>query len=84
MAEIECPGCNGTGKMQVDADTLAGRLLILRTRRGLSLREIPGISNSYYSQLETGKVENPGIDKLLIIANFFGVTLDWLAGREPV
>lgn len=70
-----------TTKVEPDLTTLAGRLRHLRAEKGVSLRQIDGISSAFYSQLETGRITNPGADKLIAIADFFGVSVDWLLGR---
>lgn len=60
---------------------LARKVGQLRKSRGLTLRDLAdatGISNAYLSQLETGKVENPGVFTLLRLTKFYGVRLEWL------
>ena len=42
-----------------------------------------GIPESQLSKWETGKVR-PGFDNLLRLADFYGLTLDQLAGRSPL
>lgn len=37
-------------------------------------------SQSYYAQYENGKRPIP-FDRLIIIADYFNVSLDWIAGR---
>lgn len=74
-----CPHCRGTGIIELNS--LAARLLHLRLAKGVSLRNIPGVSSALYSQMETGRISNPGADKLVAIADFFDVSVDWLLGR---
>lgn len=75
-----CPHCCGTGRIRLDS--LATRVCHLRAKKGVSLRQIPGISSAFFSQLETGMNTNPSADKLIVIADFFGVSVDWLLGRS--
>jgi transcriptional regulator with XRE-family HTH domain len=42
------------------------------------------ISQSSLSDLRRGKVEAPGIDKVAVLARFFGVDPGYLTGSEPV
>lgn len=74
-----CPYCSGSCRVKID--TFAARLLHLRQAKGVSLRQIPGVSSALYSQMETGRISNPGADKLIAIADFFDVSVDWLLGR---
>lgn len=60
------------------------RLKELRLQHGFSqeeLAEIIGIKQNSYSDWENGKCK-PNYEKLEKIADFFGVSLDWLFGRE--
>lgn len=60
------------------------RLKELRLQHGFSqqeLAEILGIKRNTYSDWENGKCK-PNYEKLEKIADFFGVSLDWLFGRE--
>jgi transcriptional regulator with XRE-family HTH domain len=59
------------------------RLCILRERRHLSyesLSEAVGITKSLLWRYEKGKSE-PGLTALRKLADYFAVTLDWLAGN---
>ena len=44
------------------------------------IAEIIGTSQSYYAQYENGHRPIP-LDRFIILADFYGVTLDYLAGR---
>lgn len=60
------------------------RLKELRLQHGFSQEELAkriGIKQSSYSDWETGKCK-PNYEGLEKIADFFGVSLDWLFGRE--
>lgn len=47
----------------------------------IELANMLGISQKSYSHWENGKCK-PNYEKLEKIADFFGVSLDWLFGRE--
>ena len=60
------------------------RLKELRLQHGFSQEELVeqiGVKRNTYSDWETGKCK-PNYEKLEKIADFFGVSLDWLFGRE--
>ena len=60
------------------------RLKELRLQRGFSQEELAeqiGIKQNSYSDWENGKCK-PNYEKLEKIADFFGVSLDWLFGRK--
>ena len=57
----------------------------LRTKKGLTtdqLADAIGISGSAYRNYERGE-RAPDYEKLIKIADFYGVTTDYLLGREP-
>lgn len=63
---------------------IAERLKFLRKEKKLTQKEIAeqiGIKRNTYSDWETGKNE-PSLEKLIVLADFFEVSLDWLAGRD--
>lgn len=64
-------------------EEFAKRLRMLQEGKGLTLKEFSkGISYSYhtvYSWVEGN--HRPGIDALVIIADYFNVSLDYLVGR---
>ena len=60
------------------------RLKELRLQHGFSQEELAekiGIKQNSYSDWENGK-SKPNYEKLEKIADFFGVSLDWLFGRK--
>lgn len=64
--------------------SLADRLKEMRTKRGLTQREVAeriGIGVSTLGMYEAGKRE-PDLDTLRKLARFFGVTVDYLMGNE--
>lgn len=53
----------------------------LRERAGLTLRQVEEatqISNSYLSQLETGKINSPSAQSLYILSKLYGVSVETL------
>ena len=60
------------------------RLKELRLKKGLTQKEIAeefGIKQPNYQQWESGK-RKPSSETLEKFANFFGVTMDYLAGND--
>ena len=60
------------------------RLYELRTEKGLSQRGMAAnfnVSQGTYNNWENGKTQ-PSIEQLVSIADFFGVSIDYLVGRE--
>lgn len=58
------------------------RFIELREEKGKLQKDIAkylGIANNTYSQYETGKRE-PSIDKLKLLAMYYGCSLDYLVG----
>lgn len=61
------------------------RLREFRDRRGVSqqiVADILGMDRSTYAYYESGKTE-PSINTLIMLADFYGVTLDYLIGHAP-
>jgi HTH-type transcriptional regulator, competence development regulator len=71
--------------MPIDNDnTLGTYLKALRDNQGFSLRDVQsktGISNPFLSQLESGKVKNPGPVMLHKLATLYGVPYESLMER---
>lgn len=71
----------------VAEDRLARRLLaVLRMKKGLTQAEVAaalGVSSVVFSRYETGK-RQPSIDTLIQMADIFGVTVDYLLGRQDI
>lgn len=60
------------------------KLKMLRKKKGLTQQEIAellGVKRNTYSDWENCKCK-PNYEKLEKIADFFGVSLDWLFGRK--
>ena len=58
----------------------------IRTRKGLTQSEVAsalGVSSVVYSRYENGK-RQPSIDTLVQMADIFGVTVDYLLGRQDI
>ena len=61
------------------------RVYELRKKSGLSQKELGeavGLSHKAISIIESG-ARSTSIEKLIALADFFGVTIDYLLGREP-
>jgi len=61
---------------------LSEKLRLLRKERGMTQNEVAkavGMSSRGYQDLELGVM--PRSDKLLTIAEFYQVSIDWLMGR---
>ena len=64
--------------------TLQERMRELRKERKETQRQVAdaiGVTDRQYQRVETGK-QKPGFDSLLALADHFGVSLDYLAGRS--
>jgi transcriptional regulator with XRE-family HTH domain len=63
------------------------KLKAFRKSNGISLRQLSsdtGISNPYLSQLENGRNCNPCVWKLVVLAKYYGTTIDMLiSGSNP-
>lgn len=58
----------------------------IRVRKGLTQSEVAtalGVSSVVYSRYETGS-RQPSIDTLIQMADIFGVTVDYLLGRQDI
>lgn len=58
---------------------LAERLRWCRKVKGKTLRDVEsatGISNAYLSQLETGKIKDPGLYRMKTLTQYYGITLE--------
>ncbi len=65
---------------------LQERMRALRKERNETQKQVAdaiGITDRQYQRFETG-VNLPGFDNLCALADHFGVTLDYLAGRSDV
>lgn len=63
--------------------SLAARLQQLRAEKKVSLQVVADaifVSKPHVWELEKGKTKNPSLDLLKKLANYYGVTLDFLAG----
>lgn len=58
----------------------------IRTRKNLTQADVAnalGVSSVVYSRYETGS-RQPSIDVLIQLADIFGVTVDYLLGRQDI
>ena len=68
----------------MERDIFSKRLEELRKRKRVSkniLSELCGLSHDAVRRYERGEAE-PKMGSLCAIADYFGVSLDWLCGRE--
>ncbi|WP_304459261.1 helix-turn-helix domain-containing protein [Alicyclobacillus sendaiensis] len=64
--------------------TLAKRLRILRRQKGLTQQALCnelGLNRSTYAKYETGE-NHPEVETLVRLADYFGVSVDYLLGRS--
>ena len=69
--------------IRIDSTIVASRLRIARENKTLSKTEVAkalNIATSSMTYYEQGKAV-PSIDKLYALADYYGVTMDWLCGR---
>ena len=60
------------------------KLKMLRKKQGLTQTELGekvGVKQNTFTNWENGKRE-PSLEKLIVLADFFEVSLDWLVGRD--
>ena len=65
--------------------TLAVRLNELRVRKGKSLQEVAdalGVSKTHVWELEKGRADNPSLELLTKMADYFKVSIRYLVGEE--
>lgn len=71
--------------MSTECDGIGKRIRQLREKAGitqLKLAEIAGVTSVHLSNVETG-IALPGVEVVIKIADYFGVTTDWIL-RENV
>ena len=69
--------------VRIDSTIVANRLKMARENKGYSKVEVAKVLNIATSSMtyyEQGKAV-PSIDKLYALADYYGVTMDWLCGR---
>lgn len=69
--------------VRIDSTIVANRLKMARENKDLSKAEVAkalNIATSSMTYYEQGKAV-PSIDKLYALADYYGVTMDWLCGR---
>ena len=69
--------------IRIDSTIVASRLKMVRENKSLSKTEVAkalNIATSSMTYYEQGKAV-PSIDKLYALADYYGVTMDWLCGR---
>jgi len=84
-ASMDCPHCNGTGK--IAAHTMGERLRALRLTRGLTPTELAERTNGIVSASNISSIEresnlNPKLDALKALAAELGVKVGYLIDGE--
>jgi len=70
--------------MKIIMPGLSMRLKELRSARALTQKEMAEVLEctiTHYQRIEYGQINLPALD-LITLADFFGVTLDYLVGRS--
>jgi len=62
---------------------LGGRIKNLRMSKNLTQKQLAEILNSSYETVQKCEqgTRRPGLDNLITLADYFGVSLDYLVGR---
>ncbi len=71
--------------MEIILPSIAARLGPLRKVKGLKQKEMAELLDctvQHYQRIEYGKVNIPATT-VIFLADYFGVTTDYLLGREP-
>ena len=77
------PPVNSISFQEKPLEIVGNRLHLLRSARALRQEDVAsalGISRSAYSYYETGR-RQPSPSKLILLVDFYQVSLDWLCGR---
>jgi len=72
--------------MEIKMEKFGQRLKELRNEKNLTqkaMAEFLEKTERHYQDMESGKINVPGVT-LIKLADFFGVTLDYLVGRRDV
>ena len=67
--------------------SLGDRIKALRITRGMTLEQVGnlvGVGKSTVRKWETGEIANMGRDKITLLSDALGVSVDYLLGREDV
>ena len=70
--------------MEIKMLLLSQRLKLLRNEKGVTQRDIAellGKTSRHYQDIESGKINIPSLT-LIKLADYFGVSLDYLVGRS--
>ena len=65
---------------------LATKLTILRANKGASLKQVAdelGVSKTHIWQLEKGITDNPTLELITKLANFYNKSIQFLIGENP-
>jgi len=70
--------------MEIKMPLLGQRLKLLRNEKGMTqqdMADLLGKTSRHYQAMESGKINVPGLT-LIKLADFFGVSIDYLVGRS--
>ena len=70
--------------MEIKMPLLSQRLTLLRSEKNVTqqnMAELLGKTSRHYQDIESGKINIPSLT-LIKLADYFGVSLDYLVGRS--
>lgn len=70
--------------MEIKMPLFGQRLKLLRMEKGMTqqgMADLLGKTSRHYQAMESGEINVPGLT-LIKLADFFGVSLDYLVGRS--
>lgn len=84
-ADVPCPHCHGTGRVRPKDMTIGTRFLGCRQTLGETQEKIAPQLKVTRSQLANIEADRgrPGLETLVLAADAFGVSVDYLLGRQP-
>jgi DNA-binding XRE family transcriptional regulator len=81
--EMVCPRCNGTGKIMAEEFSIGDRFHLCRQNIGKTQAELAVVlrlSRAQVTNIESNR-GRPGLETLVLAADAFGVSIDYLLGR---
>lgn len=84
---MKCPKCSGSGEVVLDSARSSGEYLgLVRKSLGLTLKKVnaaTGISMPHLSELENGKISNPGFKIIKELCNLYNISIDDVMSEVP-
>jgi len=83
-ALVKCPRCGGTGRVEADGISIGDRFRACRREINLTQADASArlkISRGQLANIE-GDRSKPGLTLLILAADIFGVSVDYLLGRK--